>query len=270
MVFKTREIEKNENSLSGKKFTSIFGSNKNEINFGDIFDDEFNEQIKLDIEALKVFQQETERTGKPLEALENKLFNASEAAKEYAKNTDESKFSVADFEKKQRKAQVTIVAENKAFSNCKGIITEYNSALNNTDRITQNAGLAQTDYVEAVGQGNNVMGKYLTSLNGAKASFPGYIGYLITAKAATIGLEVATAAFNMALMAGVSFLVSKALQGLSYLINYQANVAKEAKEAAKASQEQVDAYKDNINTIDELIAKYKRKEIVADAVYNQL
>ena len=78
------------------------------------------------------------------------------------------------------------------------------------------------------------MANYLANLNGANATFGGYIKHLAKAKISTIGLQIATTALNAAISFGIGLLISYAFEGLMYIINYEENLIKKSKEAADA------------------------------------
>ena len=119
----------------------------------------------------------------------------------------------------------------------------YNNNLNKSTQL-QNA------YIKAVGNQNNSLGNYLAGLNGAKASMGGYIKSLISAKAATIGLEIASTALNMALSLGVSLAITAIISQISKLITAQGD-------ARKKSLELTNSYKEQKDTLDSQIEKYK-------------
>lgn len=119
----------------------------------------------------------------------------------------------------------------------------YNNNLNKSTQL-QNA------YIKAVGNQNNSLGNYLAGLNGAKASMGGYIKSLISAKAATIGLEIASTALNMALSLGVSLAITAIISQISKLITAQ-------EDARKKSLELTNSYKEQKDTLDSQIEKYK-------------
>lgn len=99
-------------------------------------------------------------------------------------------------------------------------------------------------YAQAVGQTNANLGKYLTNLNGAKASMHGYAGNLALTATKTIGLKVATMALNTALNAGIAFLVS---EGIS-LLNDWIHSEERAKEAADELKNSYDETTSNIES----------------------
>lgn len=129
-------------------------------------------------------------------------------------------------------------------------IKEYNSLL--AQKID-----SQTAWYRTMQTSSKTAQDLVINANGEAVALDKVSTSANTSKIAMIGLKAITVATNMALMAGISWLISKGIQGLDYLIHYQANAAKAAKETAEASREQVDAHKENIDTIDELIVKYK-------------
>lgn len=78
-----------------------------------------------------------------------------------------------------------------------------------------------------------------------------------TSKLATIGLKAATIALNMALTMGFAVAIQKAISGLDKLIHYQEDAARKAQEKAIESQQSADANREEYNSLEELIQKYK-------------
>lgn len=172
-----------------------------------------------------------------------KLTKTSKPLADYIQNTDKANLSVEGFYASQ-------LQQTKGFMGVREVIATYNQ---NSEQGIQ----TQTAYAKAVGQTNTNLGKYLTGLNGAKGSMTGYAGSLVKAKAATIGLSIATAAMNMAITAGISWLISKGIEGLDYLIHYQEKVMEKASEAANKAKQDAEKTKAENQQLDELIAKYK-------------
>ncbi len=112
-------------------------------------------------------------------------------------------------------------------------------------------------YAQAVGQTNANLGKYLTNLNGAKASMHGYAGNLALTATKTIGLKVATMALNTALNAGIAFLVSTGIQKVHDLINAEEIAAEKAAEQAKKIEEEAQKYKESTKSLQENISTFK-------------
>ena len=100
------------------------------------------------------------------------------------------------------------------------------------------------------------MGMYLSSLNGAKASLTGYVKYLISAKTSTIALQLATKAMNIALKTGMVVGVSLFVNQINKWIHIQ-------EEARQKSIELTHTYKEQQDSLDEQIEKYKelKKEL---------
>lgn len=132
----------------------------------------------------------------------------------------------------------------------KEAIATYNLALQESPEKAQAV-------ANAIGTTNQELGKHLTSLNGAETSMKKYIGSLIKSKAAAVGLQLATAAMNMALTAGVSWLISKGIEGISNLIHYEERAMEKAAEAADEARNKAEETKAENQQLDELIAKYK-------------
>lgn len=162
---------------------------------------------------------------------------------DYIQNNDAASLSAENFYASQLKQTTGFMGVRKA-------IATYNLA-------SKNGIETQTAYAQAVGQSNSSLGNYLTGLNGASGSMKGYLGSLVKAKAATIALNVATAALNMAVTAGVSWLVSKGIEGINYLINRREIAFEKAKEEADEAKRLTEEYKSENQQLNELISKYK-------------
>ena len=80
-----------------------------------------------------------------------------------------------------------------------------------------------------ISQSNSSLGKYLTSLNGAKAGMDSYAGSLITATAKTVALQAATMALNTAIYMGISFIISEAISVISAYVTASSRLQKSAK-----------------------------------------
>lgn len=108
----------------------------------------------------------------------------------------------------------------------------------------------QNAYVQAVGKQNVTLGNYLAGLNGAKASMGGYVKSLVAAKAASIGLQVASVALNATISMGITFAISALVSQISKWIHAQ-------EVARQKSIELTNAYKEQKNSLDAQIEKYK-------------
>lgn len=240
-IFKTIE---DEASASGLRITNIFlqafAALKTNSTFS--FGTEFNAQLQNDIACINNFKAAVASGTPPVEALKNCLLTASQSAVEYATSMEASSLSTDEFATKQKMAAVTAKAQSKSLVTAKALINDYNNQC-------RNSGLAQTDFLKAVGQSNSGLAKYLSGLNGAKGSLAGYVTSLVGAKAASIALQAATMALNVAITMGISMAIS----GLISMISKWVNAEKEARDAAL---ETGNAAKDSASNIIELYNAY--------------
>ena len=240
-IFKTIE---DEASASGLRITNIFSqvfaALKTNSTFS--FGTEFNAQLQNDIACINNFKAAVASGTPPVEALKNCLLTASQSAVEYAISMEASSLSTDEFATKQKMAAVAAKAQSKSLVTAKALIKEYNQGC-------QSSGLAQTDFLKAVGQSNSGLAKYLSGLNGAKGSLAGYVTSLVGAKAASIALQAATMALNVAITMGISMAIS----GLISMISKWVNAEKEARDAAL---ETGNAAKDSASNIIELYNAY--------------
>ena len=85
------------------------------------------------------------------------------------------------------------------------------------------------DFAKAVSQSNTQLGGYLSTLGTeGTATLKGYTGYLVSATAKTIGLQLATAALNV----GISLALNATVWGITKVVNKQKELAEQAKESA--------------------------------------
>lgn len=197
-------------------FTGSFGNKEKGI-----ITDSFSASLNSDISAINSFNEAIANGQGRSQAFESCLASASNSAKEYAKSIADGALSSETFSKNMVSSQVAMKASEKNFRSVSSIIKEYNSGCRQT-------GLSQKDFVSAVGEGNSSLGKYLSGLNGANASMVKYYGSLALAKAGTIALNVATAALNAILMAGISY----AINGFISAIQKKTQAEKDARESA--------------------------------------
>lgn len=240
-IFKTIE---NEASASGLRITNIFSQVFTALKTNSTFSfgTEFNAQLQNDIACINNFKAAVASGTPPVEALKNCLLTASQSAVEYATSMEASSLSTDEFATKQKMAAVTAKAQSKSLVTAKALINDYNNQC-------RNSGLAQTDFLKAVGQSNSGLAKYLSGLNGAKGSLAGYVTSLVGAKAASIALQAATMALNVAITMGISMAIS----GLISMISKWVNAEKEARDAAL---ETGNAAKDSASNIIELYNAY--------------
>lgn len=225
-------------------FTGITGNKEKSI-----ITDSFSTSLNSDISAINSFNEAIANGQSRSQAFESCLANASNSAKEYAKSIADGALSSETFSKNMVSSQVAMKAAETAqgglinrIRSAKSIVSEYNNECKNT-------GMSQKDFVSAVGQGSSTWGKYLSGLNGAKASLSGYCGYLVKTKAATIALDVATTALNTVFSTIITIAVSKIISVFMEWINTAENtkqknieLGKTAKETASNIEELYESY----------------------------
>ena len=131
----------------------------------------------------------------------------------------------------------------KNYKSLNGAIADYNKAISKS-MIHGNA------YIASIEGTNDALAQYLKNLNGAPATIRGYISSLIKTKAATIGVELATAAMNAVITAGISILTSLVVTEISKIIT-------SAKEAREAAFELSEAYASESQSLEEQITEYQ-------------
>lgn len=161
------------------------------------FTNTFSTTLEQDRAALLAYRDAINNNVPATEAFEQTMAGASVAAQEFAKNNEVNILGIQNFTKAQKVSAVEMMAQNKSFANCKTLINEYSNGC-------KNCGLSQEQFAAAVGKSNPALAKYLSGLNGAKGSLGGYIASLVSSKVATIALQAATIALNMALTMGIS------------------------------------------------------------------
>ena len=174
--------------------------------------------------------------------------------------------STRDHLKALQTANATVYNNNGAF-NLQGLLVNSSQStitftkLNNAFKV-YNGNLSkstqlQNAYVQAVGKQNVTLGNYLAGLNGAKASMGGYVKSLITAKVASIGLQAVSIALNTAISMGITFAISGLISQISKWIHVQ-------EETRQKAIELTNAYKDQKDSLDAQIEKYKELKETLD------
>lgn len=110
-------------------------------------------------------------------------------------------------------------------STAQQLIDEYNCQVKRSKTIT-------SDFGKTLNDNSASLASYVTSLNGASASTSDYVKYLMKQKTATIAATAASAALNMAISAGVTFLVSTAISAIDNYIHRHERLAEKAQELA--------------------------------------
>lgn len=206
-----------EGTLSGKGFNfSLSGLfdllfNKKVEKFS--FSQDYLKQLAKDKEYISAYANEIINANSSMEdAYNNHMLGASDSARNFVKSFNVSDITADNpiesiFEKQSNNSEITNKAMDKSLKNVKSLINEYN-------RLAK-AGENTSDFANAVTQGNKALGNTMTSANGASVSMGQYVGSLVKAKAATIGMQVASMALNTALSMGVSFAISSVIEGIA-------------------------------------------------------
>lgn len=229
MIFKLIDSEE---SLSGYKLNVNTAPSIKNNTSGVIFNSDFSNSLNTDKKSLEAFIKTLDTGGSYEDALAVHMGAASQAAIDQAEKLKGVSNEILnginwvdEFTQKQKAQEVSIIATNKSFMNCKSLINEYNSNC-------KNVGLTQQQFIESVGSSNNAMGKYLAGLNGAQASFGGYAKALVGAKLQTIGLQAASMALNAVIGMGIGLAISAAIKGIDYLIHRADNLIQKGEDAA--------------------------------------
>ena len=233
---------------------------KSLINFGGGFEAQF----QSDVIALENYITELNNGRSAEEAFNLTMRQSSIAAQEFAnslnataRSEEEAAQALADFAARQSASQVTMMAQNRSLSNVRTLLNEYNSGM-------QNCGLTQQQFRQSVGESNSILGNYLGTVNVGNATMKGYIGSLISAKVASIGLRIATTALNAVIGAGIGLIVSLISSGVMALIEY---VKENTKPIAEQLKDINDKLKETKSAIKEISDKFqelqdKSKEVI--------
>ncbi len=167
----------------------------------------------------------------------NRNFNVSQMFDDISKQGASARANVKDF------YAAILDGNTKGFANVKSTMTLFNQA-------QQSGADNARDFAKAVSQSNTQLGGYLSTLGTeGTATLKGYTGYLVSATAKTIGLQLATVALNAVINFGLMF----AITGLIKLIDYLVVTLDESREAlANLKDEYSDLQSDITSVNDEL------------------
>lgn len=227
------------------------------------FSESFWNELHRDTDAIQKYNNAINSGIEPTKALKIHMAGASSEAIAFAKSMQTTKAPVTDFITQQKMAQVSLMAQKTGLKNIKPLLDEYNSGCKNT-------GLTQQQFAEAVGESNKVAGNYLSGLNGGKATMRGYVGSLISAKAATIGLQAATIALNAAISMGVMLAIQFVIKAFDELIKTNEEVAESAKKAMDEYKQAQETLKSNKATIEEISSDYEKLSKGVDKLGNNV
>lgn len=130
-------------------------------------------------------------------------FNVSQMFDDISKQGASARANVKDF------YAAILDGNTKGFSNVKSTMALFNQA-------QQSGADNARDFAKAVGQSNTLLGGYLSTLGTeGTATLKGYAGYLASATAKTIGLQLVTAALNV----GISLALNAIVWGITKVIN---------------------------------------------------
>ena len=174
--------------------------------------------------------------------------------------------STKDHLKSLQTINATVYNKNGAF-NLQGLLVNSSQSVSTFTKLNNafkayNGNLSkstqlQNAYVQAVGKQNVTLGNYLAGLNGAKASMGGYVKSLVAAKAASIGLQAASIALNTAISMGITLAISALISQISKWVHAQ-------EEARQKAIELTNSYKEQKDSLDSQIEKYKELKETLD------
>ena len=145
----------------------------------------------------------------------------------------------------------------------KGKYIQIQTAIDRYNSMSSKSVSFQEKYNKAIQNSNTSFGKYVSGLNGAKASMVGYGVSLVGAKIKTVALQVATTALNTALSMGISLIIDLVFSAISSWINAEEELAEKVDELTSKYKEQhneLKKLKGDYDTSNEssMISKYEK------------
>ncbi len=216
----------------------------------------FKDGIKSDIAIFGNYKKAMRDGMSEVDAWNKHMSHASVEFQNFAKSGKLATEGVSGFIKQQQAAEVATLAQNKSLGNARGIIKEYYSGC-------KNVGIGQEAFADAVRQTNPQLAAAMTTSNSAAGATVRYTTSLIGAKAATIGLQIATTALNAVIGMGIGALISVAISAITKWINSADELAEKVEEVTSKYKEQHDALiklKGDYDTSNEdsMISKYEK------------
>lgn len=173
------------------------------------------------------------------------MWQSSDSARAFALEMQNTKNTSVDFEAQQRQTQISLIASNKSFRSVSSLLEEYNTGC-------KTCSLTQTEFAEGVGKANHILGNYLLTVDNGEAKMGGYIKSLVASKAATIGMQAATMALNMALSWGISALMSLAFTSIDNIIPREEKLIEKSEDAANAISSISSDFKSKSDTVKDI------------------
>ena len=227
----------------------------------------FTDMLAADRDALEQYRIAIEAGADKTAAFEATMRGASEAAQTFANTTTVTSDSISYYVTRQKMSEITLNAQNKSLANVRTLLNEYNTSLAEGSNGLTKCGLTQNQFAESVMQSNRNLGVYLSGLESGEATMGGYVGTLIGAKLATIGLRIATMALNAVIGMGIGLIISLISSGIMSVIEgikenlkpiaeKLADVNEELKETQQNIKDIADGYKDLKSSTDEIIPRF--------------
>jgi TP901 family phage tail tape measure protein len=127
-----------------------------------------------------------------------------------------------------------------------------------------------SNYITKVMSASAVTTENGVATNIASVSQKRYIGSLVAAKVASIGLKVATVALNAALTIGISLLISGAISAISKVINGVKEAKEETKRLTEELKQQQAEIKSNISSLESLKDEFDKLSKGVDEYGNNI
>lgn len=189
------------------------------------FSSQFNSTLSSDTVAIQSYINAVNNDSTTTQAFEMHMRGASSAAQTYVQSMNFAALSTDAYVQQAKMAEIATMAQNKSFTSVRSILNTYNTGLSEV-------GLSNQQFTQSVAQGNSVLGRYLANVGVGNATMRGYVGTLIAAKAATIGLRIAQTALNAAIGFGLGLVVQFVMSGI-------AKAFEAIKDACKSTEEKM-------------------------------
>lgn len=156
-----------------------------------------------------------------------------------------------------------IAKQAHGISGVKKAIDEYNNSLTKLDNGTTEVSANTTKFTKALAGTNTKLANFMTNAKGSKITLGSYAKSLAIAKIKTIGLQAATMAMNMAMSMGISFVLSKFIEGIQYLTSANERYLEKQQETIDKANETISTTESQITALENL------KDKLDEARYSQ-